>query len=403
MALEFAYKVMDKKGNVVSGDLEGDNRDIVLTKLRQSGYVILDLKEKSTAGNIELFSGKKKVTLKDLMVFSRQLAMMIDAGLPIMRALTILSEQTENKSFAQIIDEVRGDVSAGQTISEALEKHPQIFSSLFISMVKSGEIGGVLDKVLLRLATVMEKDSELRGKVKSALAYPTVISVFAILVVTGMIWKVVPIFQGMFEQLGGELPALTKLLVAMSNVLQSYWFIIFPAIFGTFYGLRIYKKTEEGRKTFDRLALKVKIIGPLLQKVAISRLTRTLGTLVSSGVPIIQAIEITGKASGNYVIEEAMEKVKQSVKGGDPIAKPLAGMAVFPPMVTQMIAVGEETGSLDAMLEKVADFYDTEVEAAIEALTSLIEPLIMVVLGGVIGVIMLGLYMPMFQLISLIQ
>lgn len=403
MSLEFAYKVMDKKGKVVTGDVEGDNRDLVLTKLRQSGFVILELKEKSVSGNIEIFSGKKKVSPKDLMVFSRQLAMMIDAGLPIMRALTILSEQTENKSFAQIIDEVRGDVSAGLTISEALEKHPNIFSNLFVSMVKSGEIGGVLDKVLLRLAMVMEKDNELRGKVKSALAYPAVISVFAFMVVTGMIWKVVPIFQGMFEQLGGELPALTKLLVAMSNVLQNYWFIIFPVIFGTIFGLRTYKKTEEGRKVFDRFILKVAIVGPLLKKVAISRLTRTLGTLVSSGVPIIQAIEITGKASGNWVIEDSMDQVKQSVKSGDPIAKPLASMPVFPPMVTQMIAVGEETGSLDAMLEKVADFYDTEVEAAIEALTSLIEPLIMVVLGGVIGVIMLGLYMPMFQLISLIQ
>lgn len=403
MSLEFAYKVMDKKGNVVTGDVEGDNRDLVLTKLRQSGYVILELKEKSTAGNIEIFSGKKKVSLKDLMVFSRQLAMMIDAGLPIMRALTILSEQTENKSFATIIDEVRGDVSAGLTISEALEKHPDVFSNLFVSMVKSGEIGGVLDTVLLRLATVMEKDNELRSKVKSALAYPTVISVFAFVVVTAMIWKVVPIFQGMFEQLGGDLPALTQLLVTMSKVLENYWFILFPSIFGAVFGIKKYKKTEEGRKVFDRFLLKVKIVGPLLKKVAISRLTRTLGTLVSSGVPIIQAIEITGKASGNWVIEEAMEQVKQSVKGGDPIAKPLATMPVFPPMVTQMIAVGEETGSLDAMLEKIADFYDTEVEAAIEALTSLIEPLIMVVLGGVIGVIMLGLYMPMFQLISLIQ
>lgn len=403
MSLAFTYKVMDKKGKVVTGEVEGDNRDLVVSKLRDSGYVILELKNKTAPGQIELFKGKKKVSTKDLMVFSRQLAMMVDAGLPIMRALSVLSEQTENKGFAKIIEEIRGDVSAGQTISEALAKHPTVFSNLFISMIKSGEIGGVLDKVLMRLAFVMEKDAVLRGKVKSALAYPAVITIFAMFVVIGMIWKVVPIFQGMFEQLGGELPIITRMLVSMSNALQNYWFIIFPSIFGIIYGIRTYKKTEDGRKVFDRLMLKVKIIGPLLQKVSISRLTRTLGTLVSSGVPIIQAIEITGKASGNYVIEEAMEHVKRAVKEGDPIAKPLSQIAVFPPMVTQMIAVGEETGSLDAMLEKIADFYDMEVDAAVEALTSMIEPLVMVVLGGTIGVIMLGLYMPMFQLISLIQ
>lgn len=394
---------MDKKGKIVTGELEGDNKELVISKLRDSGYVIIELKDKSVPGQIELFKGRKKASTKDLMVFSRQFAMMVNAGLPIMRALSVLSEQTQNKGFAKVIEEIRGDISGGKTISEAMAKHPTIFSDLFVSMIKSGEIGGVLDKVLMRLAFVMEKEAVLKGKVKSALAYPAVVSIFAVVVVTGMIWKVVPIFQNMFEQLGGELPVITRVLVLMSNLLQSYWYVIFPAIFGIIYGIRTYKKTEDGRKIFDRLMLKIKIIGPLLQKVSISRLTRTLGTLISSGVPIIQAIEITGKASGNYVIEEAMEHVKQSVKEGDPIAKPLAHATVFPPMVTQMIAVGEETGSLDVMLEKIADFYDMEVDTAVETLTSMIEPLVMVVLGGTIAVIMLGLYMPMFQLISLIQ
>lgn len=403
MALTFAYKVMDRAGKVSTGELEGDNRDLVVTKLRQMGYTVVELKQKAGVGTSFSFGEKKKVTPKDLMVFSRQLAMMIDSGLPIMRALSILSEQTENKYFEKIIAEVKSDVSAGVTISEAMQKHPNIFSNLFVSMVKSGEIGGVLDKVLLRLATVLEKDNALRGKVKSAMAYPTVIMIFATLVVTGLIWKVVPIFAGMFQQLGGNLPFITQMLVTASNVIGGYWFIIFPSFFGSIFGFKKYRKTKSGKRVVDQLALKIKVIGPLVQKVAISRFTRTLGTLVSSGVPIIQAIEITAKASGNYVVEQALENVKNSIKEGESIAKPLSYSAIFPPMVTQMISVGEETGALDAMLEKIADFYDQEVDAAVEALTAMIEPLIMVVLGGAIGVILLGLYMPMFQLISLIK
>lgn len=402
MAATYTYKVMDKAGKLITGELEGDDKAVVNNKLRQLGYTIVELKAKSQAIEIK-FGEKKKVSPKDLMVLSRQLAMMIDSGLPIMRALSILGEQTENKYFAKIIGEIRSDVSSGHTLSEAMAKYPDIFSNLFISMIKSGEIGGVLDNVLLRLAAVMEKDQELRAKVKSAMAYPTVIMVFAAIVVTGMLWKIVPIFAGMFEQLGGNLPTLTQFLVNISNFLQSSWFVLFPSIGAAVYGIKRYKKTENGKKNIDKLMLKMKVIGPLLQKVSIARMTRTLGTLISSGVPIIQAIEITGKASGNWVVEQAMENVKNSIKEGDPIAKQLAVEPIFPPMVTQMISVGEETGALDAMLEKIADFYDMEVEAAVEALTSMIEPLIMVVLGGTIGVIMLGLYMPMFQLITLIQ
>lgn len=402
MAATYTYKVMDKAGKLITGELEGDDKAVVNSKLRQLGYTIVELKAKSQALEIK-FGEKKKVSPKDIMILSRQLAMMIDSGLPIMRALSILGEQTENKFFAKIIGDIRSDVSSGHTLSEAMAKYPDIFSNLYISMIKSGEIGGVLDRVLLRLAAVMEKDQELRGKVKSAMAYPTVIMTFAAIVVTGMLWKIVPIFAGMFEQLGGNLPALTKMLVVISGFLESSWFILFPSIGAAVYGLKRYKKTENGKKNIDKLMLKMKIIGPLLQKVSIARMTRTLGTLISSGVPIIQAIEITGKASGNWVVEQAMENVKNSVKEGDPIAKQLALEPIFPPMVTQMISVGEETGALDAMLEKIADFYDMEVEAAVEALTSMIEPLIMVVLGGAIGVIMLGLYMPMFQLITLIQ
>jgi type IV pilus assembly protein PilC len=402
MATVFTYKVIDKSGKLTTGELEGDNRDLVTSKLRQMGYTIVELKQKAASLNIS-FGEKKKVSTKDLMIFSRQLAMMIDSGLPIMRALSILSEQTENKYFAKIVTDVKNEVSSGVTISEALSKHPTVFSSLFINMVKSGEIGGILDKVLLRLATVMEKDNELRGKVKSAMAYPTVILVFALIVVTGMIWFIVPVFAGMFSQLGGKLPALTQLLVDANYVISTYWWIIFPSIFGTVFGVKSYKKTENGRKVFDQLMLKIMIVGPLIQKVAISRFTRTLGTLVSSGIPIIQAIEITAKASGNYVVEQALENVKNSVKEGETISKPLANSPIFPPMVVQMISVGEETGALDAMLEKIADFYDTEVDAAVDTLTSMIEPLVMVVLGGAVGVILLGLYMPLFTLMNLIK
>jgi type IV pilus assembly protein PilC len=329
---------------------------------------------------------------------------MINSGLAVLRALYVLEEQTSNPRFKKIIKAVQEDVEAGMPLSDAMAKHPAAFDRLYVSMVRAGEAGGALDQTLIRLATQLEKDDSLRRAVKSAMTYPIVIAAFAIMVMMGMLLFIIPIFAAMYKDLGGELPSLTRIMMGTSNVLKGYWFIVFPALALMVWALVRLKNTEQGRRSWDRIKLKLPMkVGPVIQKIAVARFSRTLATLVSSGVPILQAIEITGKTSGNSVIEDSMVDVKESVRSGESIARPLARASVFPPMVTQMISIGEETGALDAMLNKIADFYEDEVDAAVKSLTSIIEPIMMLFVGGLVGLIVISMYLPMFNMMDLVK
>lgn len=404
MATTFVYRVRDRAGKVATGQLESDNPTAVATKLRQMGYIVLEVKEQARAqslGQIELF--KQKVKVKDVAVFCRQFATMINSGLALTRALAILSEQTENKTLAKIVSQLQADVEAGQTLSEALAKHKKVFSELFINMVKAGETGGVLDIVLLRVAEHFEKEMALKSKIKSAMTYPVLMFIMSIVMVFVMITFVVPVFVNMFASLGGELPLPTRMLIAASNFIRSFWYLLIAAAIGLRYALRAYKRTPQGRLLFDRLKLKLPIFGNLVTKLAIGRFSRTFSTLVASGVPILQSLDIVADTANNEVISRTVRSTRASIKEGETIAEPLAKSPVFPPMVVQMIAIGEETGALDTMLAKIADFYEQEAAALVESITSLIEPLMIAFLGVVIGGIIISLYMPMFNLINLIK
>ncbi len=404
MSLSYAYKAKDRTGQIVSGNIDGDSTTAVVGKLRQMGYTVLNINEKAaakSAGGMVLF--KKKVKVKDIAIFSRQFATMINAGLSLTKSLNILSEQTENPSLAELIGQIQKDVEAGQTLSDAIARQSKVFSPLFINMVKAGETGGVLDEVLLRVADHFEKDMALKAKVKAAMTYPLVMFVMSMLIVFAMITFIVPVFVGMFSQLGGQLPLPTQVLVFMSNGVRNYWYVLLIGVVGLRFAIKYYKKTPQGKLFFDRLKLRLPVFGMMNTKLAIARFTRTFGTLVSSGVPILQALEIVSETSNNEIISRAVRNTRASIKEGETIAKPLADSPIFPPMVVQMISVGEETGALDTMLTKIADFYDEEVAAMVESLTALIEPLMIAVMGVVIGGIIVSLYMPMFQIITLIK
>ncbi len=316
----------------------------------------------------------------------------------------VLEEQTQNPRLKKIIKAVRDDVEAGSPLSDSMAKHPAAFDRLYVAMVKAGETSGALDATLMRLATQLEKQDSLRRSIKSAMTYPILIAVFAIMVMIGMLLFIIPIFANMYNDLGGQLPSLTRMMMGVSNMLKGYWFIIFPVIVLTIWGLVRLKNTEQGRRAWDRFKLKLPMkLGPIIQKIAVARFSRTFATLIGSGVPILQAIDITGKTSGNTVIEEAMVDVKESVRCGEPIARPLMRVAVFPPMVTHMISIGEETGALDGMLNKIADFYEDEVDAAVKSLTSIIEPIMMMFVGGLVGLIVISMYLPMFNMMNLVK
>ncbi len=401
----YTYTARLERGAPVTGTVAGDSKAAAAAELRRKGLTVLALDEKKGLGDLnELLEGLTKVKLHDKVVFSRQFATMINAGLALLRALFILEEQTQNPRFRKIITAVRQDVEAGMPLSDAIEKHPAAFDRLYVSMVRAGEIGGVLDQTLERLATQLEKDDSLRRSVKSAMTYPILIGVFALLVLFGLIVFVIPIFAGMYNDLGGQLPLLTRIMVGASDFMRSFWFIVVPAFFLFIYGLRRLRRTPQGTAAWDRAKLRLPMkLGPIIQKIAVARFSRTLATLVSSGVPILQAIEITGKTSGNTVIESAMNEVREQIKGGESIARPLEKVPVFPPMVTQMIAIGEETGALDTMLHKVADFYEDEVDAAIKSLTSILEPIMMIFIGGIVGLVVVSMYLPIFNLFQLVQ
>jgi type IV pilus assembly protein PilC len=401
----YIYTARKDRAGAFTGEVTGDSKAAVVAELRRKGLTVLRLEQKRSLPSIsEIFESSMRIKTRDKAVFARQFATMISSGLAVLRALYVLEEQTSNARFKKIIKAVQEDVQAGMPLSDAMAKHPAAFDSLYVSMVRAGEAGGALDQTLTRLATQLEKDDSLRRAVKSAMTYPIVIAVFAIMVMMGMLLFIIPIFANMYKDLGGELPSLTRLMMGVSGVLKGYWFIVFPAFILLIWALVRLKNTEQGRRGWDRMKLKLPMkVGPVIQKIAVARFSRTLATLVGSGVPILQAIEITGKTSGNTVIEESMVDVKESVRSGESIAKPLARASVFPPMVTQMISIGEETGALDAMLNKIADFYEDEVDAAVKALTSIIEPIMMVFVGGLVGLIVISMYLPMFNMMNLVK
>jgi type IV pilus assembly protein PilC len=400
----FEYSVRDKRGRLVNGKLEAPSEAALVQKLRGMGYAPLTVKETNAGLSMEIkLPGSDKVTLKDLAIMSRQFATMIDSGLSLMRALSILSEQTESKALSKVLGEVRTEVEGGGSLSSAMAKHPRVFPPLMINMCRAGEIGGFLDKVLLQIAENMEAEVKLRAKIKSAMTYPVVVFIIAIIAVIGMLLFIVPVFSKMFASLGGQLPAPTRALVWMSSAMKIAAPVALVLAIPLLIGWRRIKDEERVRRVVDPFKLKVPIFGNLFRKVAISRFTRNLGTMLHSGVPILRSLEIVGEASGNIVIRDAARAVEESVRRGESLAAPLAEHSVFPPMVVQMLAVGEDTGAMDTMLYKISDFYDQEVEATTEALTSIIEPLMIAVLGSVIGAMIVALYMPIFSVFKLIN
>ncbi len=399
----YRYKVRDRAGNLLTGTLMADSEGLVIQRLREMGYVPLEVGRTGTGLRMEINLRPGYVKPRHLAVFSRQFATMVNSGLPILRALSILADQTESKELSKILTQVRVDVEQGLSLSAALAKHPKAFDDLYVAMIRSGETGGVLDAVLLRLADQLEKQVELRRKVKSAMTYPAVVVTLVSLILSAMLLFVVPQFEAIYAQLGGELPLPTRLLLGVSRLARTYWYLVLGGgLLGGFL-FRRYKRTEQGRDQVDRLKLRIPIFGPLFHKSALARFSSTLGMLLRSGVPILQALDIVGDTVNSRPIARAVADVQGSVREGESIARPLGQHRVFPPMVVQMLAVGEETGAVDAMLEKVATFYESEVEAAVEALTSLIEPLLIAVIGGAVGAAVIALYMPMFNIVKLIQ
>jgi len=402
----FAYRVRDKTGKVVEGQLEADNLVLVTSKLRAMGYTPINVEQRDTSKlntDIKIPGLSNRVKLKDVAVFSRQFATMINSGLTLLRSLAILAEQTENKELARIANEVRLDVERGSSLSGAMAKHPKAFNRLYVSMVKSGEAGGVLDSVLVRLADTIEKQVELRRKVKSAMTYPAVVSVLVLFIASAMILFVVPMFKNIYKDLGGTLPTPTRILLAISGAATKYWYLVIGSEVGAVFGFRKWIASEKGRKRWDAMKLRAPVFGPLVRKTALARFARTLAALTRSGVPILESLDIVADTSGNHVVATAVRDTQEAVKGGDSLARPLENHEVFPPMVVQMMSVGEETGALDEMLDKIADFYDQEVEATVDALTSLIEPILIVIMGVVVGGMIVSLYLPMFNIIKLIK
>jgi type IV pilus assembly protein PilC len=403
MSTTFEYKVRDRTGKLVTGQLIGDSETLVLQKLREQGYTPVQVKKANAGLKMEINLRPGRVKLKDLAVFCRQFATMVNSGLPILRALAILSEQTPSKELAKILVQVRTDVEQGSSLSGALAKHPKAFNDLFVAMVRAGETGGVLDDTLLDIADTIETEVELRRRIKSAMTYPVVVVILVVLIMAAMLLFIVPQFETIYASLNSSLPLPTRILLGVSRIVRTHWWMVILGAIGGRYAFRRYKATPQGRAQVDQIKIRVPVFGPLFHKVALARFASTFGMLLKSGVPILQAMDIVKETVNNRIIARAVDDVKGSVREGESIAKPLGKHAVFPPMVVQMLAVGEETGAVDTMLEKVAQFYNSEVEAAVDALTSLIEPLLIAVIGGAVGAAVIALYMPMFNIINLIK
>ncbi|HBI24913.1 MAG TPA: pilus assembly protein PilC [Nitrospiraceae bacterium] len=386
-----------RDGKKQKGELTANSKDDVISTLRKQNIMVTSVasRAKKLSINLSLGSG---VTDKDIVVFTRQFATMIDAGLPLIQCLDILAKQTENKRFASAINDIRQNVESGSTYADALKKHPRIFNDLYANMVAAGELGGILDTILNRLSKYIEKSMKLKRQVRAALVYPSTIVAVAIVVIVVLLVWVIPIFAKMFMDFGGVLPLPTRIVIGASNFMANNIIYIAGAAGALVFGLHRYYKTQNGRRTIDRLVLVLPIFGMLMRKIAVAKFTRTLGTLISSGVPILDGLDIVAKTSGNKIVEEALYETKRSISEGKTLAEPLEQTKVFPPMVVQMIAVGETTGALDAMLSKIADFYDEEVDSTVGSLTALLEPMLMIFLGVVIGAIVIAMYLPIFKL-----
>ncbi|CBE70084.1 MAG: type II secretion system F family protein [Candidatus Methylomirabilis oxygeniifera] len=399
----FAYRGRSQAGRVIAGRMEATTAEAVVAQLRQQRIFPISVKPQPKAIELKIPGfGGKKVKDKDLAVFTRQLATMIDAGLPLVQCLDTLASQQPNKGFKNILAEIREDVEGGSTFTTALKRHPTVFTPLYANMVEAGEAGGMLDTILNRLAVYIEKATTLRRKVKGALIYPSTIVVVAIAVVVFLLIFVIPVFAGFFEGSGVELPLPTQIVMTLSRLVRTYILACLGFLIAGVVGIRFTYKTEKGRRAIDALFLRIPVFGALFRKVAVARFTRTLGTLIASGVPILDGLDITAKTTGNKVAEEAIMKTRGSIAEGKTIADPLKISGVFPPMVVQMISVGEQSGSLDSMLEKIADFYDAEVDQAVANLTALIEPILMVFLGVVVGGMIVAMYLPIFKLVTVI-
>ncbi|MGL4173430.1 MAG: type II secretion system F family protein [Actinomycetota bacterium] len=403
--MTFEYAVRDRAGKLVKGTLDAENQGQVVSKLKTMGYAPVSITQANAGMKKELTipGFGDKVKLKDLAVMARQFATMINSGLSLLRSLTILADQTESKKLREVLSEVRADVETGQALSTSLAKHPQVFPPIMINMTRAGEVGGFLDKVLLQLAENFEAEVKLKAKVKSAMTYPVVVFCMAILSVIGMLLFIVPIFSKMFADMGAELPAPTRALVALSSALKFGGPVLLVGTIAFVVVWRRIKHQERVRAIVDPWKLRMPIFGGLAQKIALSRFTRNFGTMLRSGVPILQALDIVADTSGNNVVAIAVRNVQENVRQGESLSAPLAQHPVFPSMVVQMMSVGEDTGALDDMLVKISDFYDQEVEATTEALTSLIEPLMIAFLGGIIGAMIVALYMPIFSVFNIIQ
>jgi type IV pilus assembly protein PilC len=400
----FAYKARMLTGGITEGIIEANDQRTAIEQLRGQKLIPLEINE-STKSILERLTAlspfKPTVKAKELVIFSRQLSTLVSAGVPLVQGLTILEDQVESKLFKNIVHNIKEDIESGQSITDALKKHPNAFEELYVSMIKAGEVGGILDVILERLSAYLESAENLKSKVKGAMMYPLVVSIIATGVTLFLLMGVIPTFSTIFAGFGAELPFITRILIDLSNLLRKFWYVIVSAPVIGIYALKQYGKTDIGRRNIDALMLKLPVFGILLKKVAVAKFTRTLGTLIKSGVPILQALETVAKTAGNRVIEIAIMTARESVKEGERIAVQLRKANIFPAMVVQMVAIGEETGNLDTMLSKIADFYDQEVDVAVKALTSMIEPIIIVVMGLVIGFIVIAMFMPMFELGSL--
>ncbi len=400
----YVWKGRTIAGEIQTGEMESNTQDEALSALRKKRIIITSVREKPKGFKLELPGMGPGVTTRDLAIFTRQFATMINAGLPLVQCLDILSKQTEKEAFRQVIAGVMREVEAGNTLAESLGKkeNARVFDELFVNMVEAGEAGGILDEILMRLATFIEKAEALKRKVQGAMVYPGVVMTVALVATSFMLIFIIPTFARMFTGFGAELPLPTKIVMGLSSFLRSYWWALLLGIVGIGAGIKQYYKTERGHLEIDRLLLQIPVLGDVLRKGAVARFTRTLGTLISSGVPILTGLEITARTAGNRVIQEAIMAARASIREGETISAPLRESKVFPPMVVSMISVGEETGALDDMLTRIADFYDSEVDTAVDALTSMIEPLMIVFMGGIVGGMVVAMYLPMFKLINVV-
>jgi type IV pilus assembly protein PilC len=400
----FAYKALDPTGSTVQGEIEAEDKVAVASQLRSRGLIVVDIDEQNAGGG-DIFERFKKVKADELTVMTRQFSTMVSSGMSMLRALYVLEEQQENKKLKDAISQVRKDVEAGLALSDALARHPDIFNELYVAMVAAGETGGILEETLKRVADQLEKDSSLRRQIKSAMVYPIVIFSFAGIVVIALVAFLVPVFEGVFKDFGGSLPAITQVTVTFSHLITRQPYIIIGAIVAIVWTFRRWKNSKRGKEQWDRVKLRFPFkIGDVVQKVALARFARTYSALIGAGVPMLEAIEITGRTSGNIVVENAMHAVHESVRNGGTIAAPMREEPdAFPGMVVQMVAVGEETGALDSMLSKIADFYEDEVEAAVKALTSILEPIMIIVVGGIVGFVVIAMYLPLFKVYDQIR